>query len=1484
MVWFLLCFHHFPFVFSEFQLQVAAAFFFIIIIMALQDGNLKLVDLEEAFDDDDTLKDVLEEIFDDFRKLLLFCAKALEDGDLKLVDALLERIWTSAPADELTGRFVKYYAEGIVRRAYGLHPSLPYFNLKVPDCQWLFYPFNYELKPNVLEGKKQVHLIDFYLPHLYYDHEQPYLFRGLSKVCGFVRVSVVLPPFLEKTVDFRQEGQYLARQAERVNIKLKGFEMVYANSLGEMDHPLMLDLMGRREGDEAVVIFYTNKLNRLVVKEGALEEELLRLAQINPDVVFIAEPNANHNEPNFIRRLHRSYSYYFYDHWAFGTEEENIKRGDIGNILGCEGKDRVVRHLSLHQWRSLFLSAALPIPLTPNHDFYGEEKGCLLKHNYFLSAWKFNSVDHFDSTSFNSLLREFNPGPETVEPIPVSKEHSSMNRLAAFAEIHDMLEDICFKYEIPLALTWLCGANITMSDSYKKLTLSLETVASYYIDYESQHFMQVCSEYNLEEGRGIAGKALQSNEPFLFEPDITQLEQPDYPFASAACEFGSHAVVAICLENNYTDDIYVIEFFIAPSKEKPMTPESLAMAYCIFTILNNMKKRFVTLRNHGSTKVDFQKGAETSNINQHVTMPMRSSLLASYEGDEIRNALPLNHNQQWGETSNSKTGDMQAAISLDPLEPRIAPILMPYYGVQQTQGPHDELVENADHTFEPKGGTKLVMKDSELTLLPGSASAKQSVGEGNSSFDLDRSRMDVARMVIKHQLPLNMVESEFFSILLKNLQPMFKLQSQEALSSDILCVYREEKGRLIEYFDKLSCRLNLTVSLWMDDLEKVTCSCFAVQFVDDNWVLKKKIIAFKSLGHENDFEPKIYLETLESLLAEWKFDKKLCSLTIRNFASSSLEIDEEIRKSWHRFEASYPLSTFYISFDGSISDLLVKDKSSELNASVSKTPTACLLQDIFNMYKKQSRHEKDCPFMNVKYDNNWRTCSLVLAIAAILDPRFKFDFVEFLYKTIYGDNSARIHLTKIRSALTEIFDDYANNFWSGKSLLDDPDPLASLNAEENIMDSFQRCYNSKRKNPTEASELDEYLQEPIIRPETEQFEVLGWWFEHALKFPTLGRMARDILAIPMSTVVQDSSLDEKILMDNPIFKGLDPQIIEAMICGKDWLESPKETSQASSAVEPSIRENNATPLAHPSELDHLSSESDEEEPSLPKGSLRNQARPTWSEEDVRKYLISPLTTKDVECLSKWQSHQIGTEVGPDKILDEKLAPLLLIPPTNDVHSQNPQQYYIDDTVVNQFFTLLKRRYDKYPHKYLKHHSFDSTAAIHLFDDKTKDFSRWVKQEELVGISKLFLPISLNQHWLLFCADIDNKNLLWLDSIEYDGMAYAYVKEVIRRWFLNFVLPTMGYNEPNDWPYIPTKVPLQNNSVDCGLFVMKYADCLTHGNYFPFTQDDMPHFRRRTFLDLYRGRIHSMTRRTQGSRGVNNSALLKSSKLKRKGKV
>ena len=181
--------------------------------------------------------------------------------------------------------------------------------------------------------------------------------------------------------------------------------------------------------------------------------------------------------------------------------------------------------------------------------------------------------------------------------------------------------------------------------------------------------------------------------------------------------------------------------------------------------------------------------------------------------------------------------------------------------------------------------------------------------------------------------------------------------------------------------------------------------------------------------------------------------------------------------------------------------------------------------------------------MKARFDNYCRDFIRVSAIAAVFDPRSKLDFVLFSLKKVYGEGTTLC--TKIKDDFFRIFDVYAEDFSS--------QPYRSSSSYgNNDCDVLGEWYESKRDLQRE--ELGRYLEAPTSR--SEELDVLGWWHTNGKKFPTLWRMARDILAIPMSTSISNSAFFIEPLTINSIFNGLDPDIIEASTCGGNWLDNP----------------------------------------------------------------------------------------------------------------------------------------------------------------------------------------------------------------------------------------------------------------------------------------------------------------------------------------
>ena len=91
--------------------------------------------------------------------------------------------------------------------------------------------------------------------------------------------------------------------------------------------------------------------------------------------------------------------------------------------------------------------------------------------------------------------------------------------------------------------------------------------------------------------------------------------------------------------------------------------------------------------------------------------------------------------------------------------------------------------------------------------------------------------------------------------------------------------------------------------------------------------------------------------------------------------------------------------------------------------------------------------------------------------------------------------------------------------------------------DDSLMD-FERYLSQKKKGGNIKLELGHYLEDDQM-PRTLEFDILAWWKSNGPKFPTLQRIARDILAIPESTVASKSSFSTSGRLLSPHLNKLD---------------------------------------------------------------------------------------------------------------------------------------------------------------------------------------------------------------------------------------------------------------------------------------------------------------------------------------------------------
>lgn len=215
-----------------------------------------------------------------------------------------------------------------------------------------------------------------------------------------------------------------------------------------------------------------------------------------------------------------------------------------------------------------------------------------------------------------------------------------------------------------------------------------------------------------------------------------------------------------------------------------------------------------------------------------------------------------------------------------------------------------------------------------------------------------------------------------------------------------------------------------------------------------------------------------------------------------------------------------------------------------------------------------------------KFDKYWKHCYLVLAIAVVLDPRFKMKLVEFNFNKMY-DEHAESWIRAVNDSVHELFLEYIAQALPLPALEEGNEGVIKTETsqdgfqEGNLVSTvdglsdFEIYINEITSSQHMKSELDQYLEESLL-PREHEFDILGWWKLNKLKYPTLSRMASDILSIPVCTVGPDSVFDTELRKMDNYRNSLGPMTLEALICAKDWLQCGLSPSTTNTTATPEI--------------------------------------------------------------------------------------------------------------------------------------------------------------------------------------------------------------------------------------------------------------------------------------------------------------------------
>ncbi|XP_010484797.1 PREDICTED: zinc finger BED domain-containing protein RICESLEEPER 2-like [Camelina sativa] len=217
--------------------------------------------------------------------------------------------------------------------------------------------------------------------------------------------------------------------------------------------------------------------------------------------------------------------------------------------------------------------------------------------------------------------------------------------------------------------------------------------------------------------------------------------------------------------------------------------------------------------------------------------------------------------------------------------------------------------------------------------------------------------------------------------------------------------------------------------------------------------------------------------------------------------------------------------------------------------------------------------------MRDKFNKYWdgsKKLKKMLIIAIVFDPRNKMKFASLCFDILYGkDNAESKEITKVvNEVLVNLFNEYnattvgssfqsqtASSSQSGHESQGDLNQKMDFDSdiEYQRVDTMYNELVNEIGFQDASSELELYLKEKVETPKANQlgikFDVLGWWRINSPKYPILASIAKDVLAMQVSSVASESAFSNSNRILDPFRSCLTHYMIEVLMCSEQWLKS-----------------------------------------------------------------------------------------------------------------------------------------------------------------------------------------------------------------------------------------------------------------------------------------------------------------------------------------
>ena len=189
-----------------------------------------------------------------------------------------------------------------------------------------------------------------------------------------------------------------------------------------------------------------------------------------------------------------------------------------------------------------------------------------------------------------------------------------------------------------------------------------------------------------------------------------------------------------------------------------------------------------------------------------------------------------------------------------------------------------------------------------------------------------------------------------------------------------------------------------------------------------------------------------------------------------------------------------------------------------------------------------------------KYWENFSNVNYLLHVAIVLDPRYKMKYVKFCFKQVYEASEAVTKISLVESTFNRLYEWYYDFYSSElRNEMNTPTRLGRIddNDSDDIDDASEKKLEDEASFETK-SEIGKYLLDNLEKLGSS--DILYWLKLNASNYPILSKMARYILANPISTAASKSAFSTRGCILDAFRSSLSPKIVEALVFSQNWLK------------------------------------------------------------------------------------------------------------------------------------------------------------------------------------------------------------------------------------------------------------------------------------------------------------------------------------------